>query len=137
MSFYIKFENNSADGHPSALENLQQLYPNFLDDPQSLGYYSIEIVRPPIVSGSFPTTISVPQYQMENNTASMYYITRQMTQQEKQHKYNAMLDAGYIYTGWILNPDTLFWEPPIPCPDSDQNTYTWSNETQSWILVTE
>ena len=35
---------------------------------------------------------------------------------------------------WILNDSTLDWEPPIPCPNDDQQ-YSWNEETVSWDLI--
>jgi hypothetical protein len=136
MSFYIKFENSNPVGHPATLENLQQIYPNFLNDFESLGYYPIEMLRPPAVSSSFPTVIIEPRYELQNGVATMYYITRQMTQEEKQKRYNEMLDYGHVYIGWTLNSENLFWEPPIPMPDDGQN-YSWDNDTQNWKVTPE
>jgi hypothetical protein len=34
------------------------------------------------------------------------------------------------YPSWTLD-DTCHWQPPIPYP-SDDKTYTWNEETQSW-----
>lgn len=134
MSFYIKFENGSAVGNPMASENLQQLYPNFLDDPQSLGYYPVDIVHPPALSALQPTYSSFAQYTLEeDNSVSMYYITRKLNAEEKQLKYNSMLDIGPIHTGWILNANTLYWEAPFPEPD-DGNVYVWSNQEQNWVI---
>jgi hypothetical protein len=131
MSFYIKFENNNPVGHPSTLENLQQIYPNFLNDFESLGYFPIKILRPPVTVSSFPTIIHEPRYELQNGVATMYYITRQMTQQEKQRRYNEMLDYGHVYTGWTLDPETLHWDPPFTMPDDGQYYY-WDNDTQNW-----
>jgi hypothetical protein len=49
--------------------------------------------------------------------------------------YNEELDA-YIspqpYSSWTLNRDTTEWEPPIPYPESNTETYTWNEDNQSW-----
>ena len=34
------------------------------------------------------------------------------------------------FPSWTLD-DTCTWQPPIPYP-SDDKTYTWNEETQSW-----
>jgi hypothetical protein len=50
--------------------------------------------------------------------------------------YNQTLDAFYEqspYPSWILDTQTCFWNPPIPCPN-DGNQYTWNEQTQSWDL---
>ena len=40
------------------------------------------------------------------------------------------------YDSWVLNEDTCLWNPPVPYPDDDK-FYTWDEETQSWVEVTE
>lgn len=40
------------------------------------------------------------------------------------------------YLSWILNPNTGFYEPPVPKPQ-DGNGYIWDEETQSWENITE
>ena len=39
------------------------------------------------------------------------------------------------YPSWILNEDTCQWESPIPYP-SDDNEYTWNEDTQNWEFTT-
>ena len=38
------------------------------------------------------------------------------------------------YNSWVLNEDSCTWEAPIPMPED--NTYTWDEETTSWVVVT-
>ena len=40
------------------------------------------------------------------------------------------------YESWLLNEDTCLWEAPVPYPD-DGKFYTWDEDTQSWVEVTE
>ena len=40
------------------------------------------------------------------------------------------------YDSWVWNTETLNWEAPVPYPD-DGKFYTWDEETQSWVEVTE
>ena len=40
------------------------------------------------------------------------------------------------YPSWVWNTETLIWEAPVPYPD-DGNDYTWDEDTQSWVEVTE
>jgi hypothetical protein len=39
------------------------------------------------------------------------------------------------YKSWTLNKSTWLWESPVPYP-SDNKTYSWDEETQSWIEIT-
>jgi hypothetical protein len=35
------------------------------------------------------------------------------------------------FPSWILNEDTIDWEPPTPRPDG--NGYVWDEDTTSWV----
>jgi hypothetical protein len=56
----------------------------------------------------------------------------------KGYTYDKELDVFIPpkpFHSWNLNTSTCFWEPPTPKP-SDENDYTWNEETQSWDQVT-
>lgn len=40
------------------------------------------------------------------------------------------------FESWILNEETCHWEAPIQQPDSE-SVYIWSEQTTSWVEVTE
>ena len=56
--------------------------------------------------------------------------------------YNQDLNAFISpqpYPSWILNEITCKWEAPIPMPTieiDDKFTYTWKEETTSWVKIT-
>lgn len=41
-----------------------------------------------------------------------------------------------LYPSWILDEETLLWEPPIPRPDDDK-FYYWDENSLTWIEYTE
>lgn len=48
--------------------------------------------------------------------------------------YDADRDAFIpvkFYESWVLNEETLRWEPPVPRPDKD---HIWDEETTSWVI---
>jgi len=54
-------------------------------------------------------------------------------------KYDPDLDAFIpikLHKAWILNKDTVQWEPPFPRPDLN-NYYVWSDETDNWMIYDE
>lgn len=54
------------------------------------------------------------------------------------YTYDSIRDAFIPpkpYLSWILNEDTCLWDPPIPMPD-DGKTYTWDEDQQNWIEIT-
>jgi hypothetical protein len=40
------------------------------------------------------------------------------------------------YPSWTLNEDMCQWQAPTPMP-SDEQPYTWNEDTTSWVLVNE
>ena len=51
--------------------------------------------------------------------------------------YDATKDAFIApkpYSSWVLNEETCKWEAPTPYP-SDGKSYTWDEETTSWVEV--
>lgn len=55
--------------------------------------------------------------------------------------YDPLMDAFIPvqpYPSWVLNTETVKWEPPIPCPTTDPNTgpvYIWDEATLSWVAI--
>ena len=53
--------------------------------------------------------------------------------------YDPVRDVFYapaLFESWVLNENTLQWEPPTPYP-TDGLTYWWDEPSQSWVLPTE
>jgi len=51
-------------------------------------------------------------------------------------KYDPEKDGFFApqpYPSWVLNEDSLLWEPPVPIPDVDAIKH-WNEETQEWDL---
>lgn len=42
--------------------------------------------------------------------------------------------APQVFPSWVLNEDTLNWEPPIPYPDDGQG-YGWDEDIRDWVLI--
>ena len=42
--------------------------------------------------------------------------------------------APQPFPSWVLNPQTYYWEAPVPYPKSGGN-YIWDEATQSWVTV--
>jgi hypothetical protein len=40
------------------------------------------------------------------------------------------------FASWVLNEDTCLWDAPVAMPD-DGKVYTWNEDTQAWVEVTE
>jgi hypothetical protein len=38
------------------------------------------------------------------------------------------------FDSWVLNEETLTWQPPIPFPEGDQ-LYTWDENSQNWLIT--
>jgi hypothetical protein len=42
--------------------------------------------------------------------------------------------APQPYPSWTLNPETYYWEAPVPYPN-DGKDYVWDEATLSWVEV--
>jgi hypothetical protein len=42
--------------------------------------------------------------------------------------------APQPYPSWILDPETYYWEAPVPYPNDGKN-YVWDEATLSWVEV--
>lgn len=85
-----------------------------------------------------------------NTRGGVYYIPNTNTPDPDQSKafrknyagvgylYITELDAfapPKPYASWTLNPQTCYWESPVPYPD-DGKYYRWDEQSQTWVLVT-
>lgn len=55
------------------------------------------------------------------------------------YPYDETLDAFYpakIFDSWVLNKETVKWEPPIAYPTDGKNYY-WDETITNWTEVTE
>ena len=53
------------------------------------------------------------------------------------YTYDSTRDAFYTpqpYPSWTLNETSCLWEPPVAYP-SDDKSYTWNEDTTSWVEV--
>lgn len=134
MELYIKVENGQPKDHPILLENLQNIYSNFLENYESLGYMPCEHLHRP---GSVdPYAMFDPIYNIQGNVVVTSYIVRKATSEERAQKIADRLNDPKPFASWILNEDTLQFEAPVNKPN-DGGNYVWDEETTNWILVTE
>lgn len=55
------------------------------------------------------------------------------------YTYDATRDAFIPpkpYPSWVLNEFSCLWNAPVPYP-TDGNRYSWDEDTQSWVEVTQ
>lgn len=61
----------------------------------------------------------------------------------KQFIYDPARDAFIPrrpFLSWVLNPNTLIWEPPVPFPENYsfmEPSHVWDESTRTWVEVTE
>lgn len=129
---YIKVENNVAINHPIVIENLMMIYPNFdINNPPD-GYLPFTRATMPIKTDPFE--VHEATYVVSDNSVTEVYVTRTMTDEEKQVLF-ADMEQRKPYPSWILNTTICQWEPPIAYP-SDDNKYMWDEDTTSWVQLT-
>jgi hypothetical protein len=68
---------------------------------------------------------------------------RQVTEEEWTRARDEEFKRRQPYPSWIFDPNTSFWNPPVPYPggipqpDDDLTklkSYSWNEETLSWVI---
>lgn len=131
---YIKIENGQVKNHPVALDNLQQIYPDFLNNYQSLGYLPCEFFPAPGYPS--PYCVITPVYTISGNVVQISYNLRPMTAEEKIERIAVRMNDPKPYESWIFDEATCDYISPVPHPQDGQQ-YNWDEETTSWVLVNE
>lgn len=105
-----------------------------------------------VCDDGFTDTLPDPQNWVKtsyNTHGGVYYTPNSPNpdpDQSKAFRKNyASLGGGYDgvgfydvkpYPSWVLNPNTYYWEAPVPYPDVYGMMYKWNEENLSWDPIT-
>jgi hypothetical protein len=67
-----------------------------------------------------------------NNNFRKYYAGPGFTYDEQRDAFI----PPKPFESWLLNQETLLWEPPVAYPD-DGNMYIWDETTESWAFFSQ
>ena len=140
MNLYIKTENGQALDHPVFEDNLIHALGTIPEH-----WEPFMRVEPPI-AGEYEVVEHPPNYQKINGVWTDIWTVRPMTNEERAAKDQKTKDdaralaiyswkimpAAENFTAWILNEETLKYEPPTPRPE-DGKKYFWQGTTNSWV----
>lgn len=126
MNLYIEVENGVAKNHPAFRDNLIQAFGSIPEHWEPF----VRVERPSVGVDQILDP-DVPSYaKVGDNIWSDVWHLREMTESEKEIVRQSVLvrlregwAARYQaenWSAWVLNEDTLEFEPPIPRPEIDQ-----------------
>jgi len=140
MNLYIETENGVTKNHPAYESNLIEAFGQV---PEHWEPFE-RVVRPN--PGDYEVVVHPPEYQKINGVWKDVWTVRQMTEEEKAIKNEALKvakrnDAIYAwgvmpnadnFISWVFNEETLKYEPPIPRP-LDGKKYYWKGSKNAWL----
>jgi hypothetical protein len=136
VRLFIKIVNGSPFEHPMVEENFVQVFPDIDINNLPEGY--AEFKRKETRRAGVYEVFERTDYVWNGDIVEDSHIYRDMTEEEKTTKQNEVkaLWAENGYASWVFNEETCSFDPPTPYPD-DGNSYSWDEETTSWVEVTD
>jgi hypothetical protein len=125
MNFYIETENGVTKNHPAFEDNLIQAFGGIPDHWERF----IRVNRPTV--GMYEVLESdVPTYTKIDGIWTDVWHVREMNVVEREVVRQGLIKEAQDawarrhqaenWSAWVLNEDTLEYEPPIPRPEIDQ-----------------
>ena len=145
--FYIRVDaEGNAVGHPDSKANLKYVYPDHdFDAGSPEGWAEFTVVEPPDlgVYQKFDSDITEGgqdglQYTAIDGGFKHVWAVLDLTDAEKLEKQNQKKAewAEVGHASWVFNEETCDFDAPVAHP-SDGKTYEWSEDTTSWVEVTD
>ena len=135
MELYIRIKDGQPFEHPILGDNFREAFPQI--DPENLPpeFARFDRIAPPDV-GVYEVYQGVT-YEWDNGRVKDFHHVRQLTEQEKTDKQNAVKDAWAAFpnwSSWSFDEATCSFKPPIPYPQ-DGKPYWWDEATLSWVEI--
>ena len=136
MNFYIQIVNGNPYEHPISEVNMKRAFPD--EDLNNLSSNFARFIRIEPPEPSVYQVYEGVNYVWEGSVVKDSHIIRDMTDQEKTAKKNAVKTywASHGFASWTFNEDSGVFDPPVPFP-TDGNFYNWDEATTSWVEVTD
>lgn len=148
MELFIRIKNGQPFEHPIHGDNFCLAFPHVDVNNLPPEFARFERVERPELGEHEVLDPAEPTYELVNNIYKDVWHKRDMTQEEKntvkQAKIAAYRQAWALlphrenFSAWILNEETILYEPPIPRPKPDQTKldagiYTmWCGADANW-----
>jgi len=125
MNLYIETENGVAKNHPAFEDNLIQAFGQVPEH-----WAPFERVERPTLGTYQVFEAEEPTYELVGGVYKDVWAVRDMTAEEiaakKQAAIKALQDVWAArpqaenWSAWVLNEETIAYDPPIPRPEKDQ-----------------
>jgi len=133
MNLYIRLENGQPVEHPLIEDNLIHLG----IDLDNLPEHYTRFERIPAPNPGVYEVYNGVTYEWVNGVVKDVHHIRAMTPQEKTEKQNRIKDywARFGFASWTFNEELCLFDPPVPDPTTDTDTYMWDEATLSWVEI--
>lgn len=135
--FRIKVVNGIAVDHPAFEDNLLDAFGAIPPDWEPF----VRVLNPTVHNRNLLLLYPEPAYRKINGVWQDYWYYREKTseelEQEKEAALKPMRDMwanrpyAHNFTTWVLNEETLKFEPPVPRPN-DGKFYRWHGSSNNW-----
>ena len=148
MELFIQIKDGQPFEHPILGDNFRQAFPNIDTNNLPPEFAKFERVDCPVL-GEYETLVSEnPTYELIDGVYKDVWHKRDMTVEERESKKQAEiknLQEAWAarpqvenWSAWVLNEETIAYDPPIPRPTPDQTkldvgifTY-WCGADNNW-----
>jgi hypothetical protein len=134
MELFIRIVNGKPFEHPILSDNFKQAFPNIDTDNLPSEFAKFVKSDPPKV-GVYEV-LEETYYDWKDNYVTEIHKIRDMTEEEKKQKQNAIKKQWEISKGfksWIFNEEECIFEPPIKKP-TDEKLYFWNEKKVNWEI---
>jgi hypothetical protein len=130
MELYIRIKDGQPFEHPILGENFCQAFPDIDVNNLPPEFARFERVEPPVL-GMYEVMVSKDStYELIDGVYKDVWHKRNMTAEERESKKQAEiknLQEAWAarpqvenWSAWVLNEETIAYDPPIPRPEKDQ-----------------
>jgi len=137
MNLYIETENGASKNHPAFEDNLMQAFGAIPEH-----WEPFTRVERPVLNIYELMAAEEPTYEKVDNVWTDVWHKRDMTEEEKAAKQQAVRDAfnareqAENWSAWTLDEATCSMVPPIPRPDPVEGVVVfWCGAENNWKEV--
>jgi len=132
MKLYIELQEGKPINHPIQISNLEMIYPgiDFQNPPENF----CEFVRVDKPYAKWDEVVEGPEYKIIDGICYDVWIINKISDEERQQKI-ADLVASCPYPSWTIDYENYNIIPHTPYPA--QGSWTWDEETLSWVEYVE
>jgi hypothetical protein len=142
MNLFIQVENGVSVNHPAFEQNLLEAFGSIPPNWEPF----VRVENPTLVDKTLTLTQAEPSYEKIDGIWQHVWHTRQKTEEElaaervveREAKLRLLQESmakhpyAHNFAAWVLNEETIKYEPPVPRPEPDGKLYRWHGPSNSW-----